>query len=443
MKQAKVRWSKLLMCVIALAFTFAGYSCVDDNKLPEVQTYQVKVQLAYTEGYAPREGVSVKLKNAVTNTISEQFTDATGTAAFEAIAGVYEVSVSETRTIGLNKIVFNGTKSGIIVTTAWDAAATATVPLVESKTNQLVIKELYNGGCQKDDGSGSFTGDQYVILYNNSDQPASLENLAFGYLFPNTSQGSNNFYVNGTLYYEAQGWLPAGYAIWAFRENVTLAPGEQLVVAIQGAVNNTLTYSNSINFANPAYYAMYDPEIFAHATAYPAPAEVIPASHYLKAYKFANVTSTAWALSVTSPAFIIFRTEGITPGEFAVDMDRIVLNGTSASQAGRKVPVEWVVDGIEIYAKGNAANKKRLTSTIDGGYMELTNAQGHTLYRNVDKEATEAIASNAGKLVEGYAADPSGIDAEASIKNGAYIIYKDTNNSTNDFHERSKASLRN
>ena len=38
--------------------------------------------------------------------------------------------------------------------------------------------------------------------------------------------------------------------------------------------------------------------------------------------------------------------------------------------------------------------------------------------------------------------DPSGIDAEASIKNGAHIIYLDTNNSTNDFHMRQKFSLR-
>ena len=38
--------------------------------------------------------------------------------------------------------------------------------------------------------------------------------------------------------------------------------------------------------------------------------------------------------------------------------------------------------------------------------------------------------------------DPSGIDAEASLKNGARIIYQDTNNSTNDFHQRKQASLR-
>ena len=80
--------------------------------------------------------------------------------------------------------------------------------------------------------------------------------------------------------------------------------------------------------------------------------------------------------------------------------------------------------------------------------MWLTNQLGHSLYRNVDKESTEARAENAGKLVYNYAlgvdgsTDPSGIDAEASIRNGAHIYYVDTNNSTNDFHERQRCSLR-
>ena len=73
------------------------------------------------------------------------------------------------------------------------------------------------------------------------------------------------------------------------------------------------------------------------------------------------------------------------------------------------------------------------------------------MYRNVDKDATEALPENAGKLVYGYAGgtddvegstDPSGIDAEASIANGAHIIYSDTNNSFVDFHQRKVFSLK-
>ena len=67
--------------------------------------------------------------------------------------------------------------------------------------------------------------------------------------------------------------------------------------------------------------------------------------------------------------------------------------------------------------------------------------------------ATKAIPGNEALLVYGLSAtpdasqgvvpaDPSGIHAEASAKQGAFIIYQDTNNSSNDFFERYQATLR-
>ncbi len=116
------------------------------------------------------------------------------------------------------------------------------------------------------------------------------------------------------------------------------------------------------------------------------------------------------------------------------------------------IPVEWILDGIEIFTSSSDKNQKRLTSKVDAGQTYLTNKQGYSSYRNVDKKATEAIKENAGKLVYNYnkgtltdnknSTDPSGIDAEASVKNGAIIVYQDTNNSTNDFHQRKEASLK-
>ena len=81
----------------------------------------------------------------------------------------------------------------------------------------------------------------------------------------------------------------------------------------------------------------------------------------------------------------------------------------------------------------------------------MPNLKGYSVYRNVDKEATEALEENAGKLVYNYAGgtedvegstDPSGIDAEASIAAGAHIIYSDTNSMSNDYHARKVASLK-
>ena len=142
----------------------------------------------------------------------------------------------------------------------------------------------------------------------------------------------------------------------------------------------------------------------------------------------------------------------MTPAQFGNDLNyRIYVPGgkQTATNACFKVPTNWILDGVEVFgASVVAKSKKRFTPEVDGGYVLLTNKLGHSLYRNVDKARTEALPENAGKLIYNYsmgvsAGDPSNIDAEASIKNGAHIIYMDTNNSTNDFHERKEFSLRN
>ncbi|MBP5626521.1 MAG: DUF4876 domain-containing protein, partial [Bacteroidales bacterium] len=115
-------------------------------------------------------------------------------------------------------------------------------------------------------------------------------------------------------------------------------------------------------------------------------------------------------------------------------------------------PKANVVDAVEVFrASALAASKVRFSADINTGYVAATNNLGYSVYRNVDKEATEALEENAGKLVYNYAGgtadvegstDPSGIDAEASIAAGAHIIYSDTNDSSKDFHQRKVASLK-
>jgi hypothetical protein len=428
---------------------FLAVSCEEKDD-PIVPTFQVKVQLAYPEGFTAKEGVKVILENKVTNLVLEVQTGSTGLAEFDVIAGAYEASASDSSYISGNQYLFNGVKSNIVITDAWSSSEIITLDLVESKVGQLVIKEYYFNGCQNNAGSGTFQRDPYVILYNNSDQSASLENVSFGATLPANSQASNNDYINGELFYAAEGWVPAGFGIFYFNTPVTLAPGEQVVIAINSANDHTGTYTNSVNLANANYYVFYDPESgFANTTYHPAPSALIPASHYLKAIRFPGVTSTAYTMSAMSPAFFIFATERITPDAFSDDPANRNIYGTGTSQVRLKVPVDWVIDAVEVFQKGAAVNNKRFPATVDAGSINFPDVkQGYTLYRNVNKAATEALASNAGKLVYNYSlavdgtSDPSGIDAEASIKNGAHIIYKNTNNAGADFHVRGVASLK-
>lgn len=343
---------------------------------------------------------------------------------------------------------------GTADTIATKSVKNVSFSLPDQNVESVIIKELYNGGCPKDEGTGFFQQDKGFIIYNNSPETAVVNNLCVAEADPANSNGSNNWYSDGVLKYASEDYIPAVYGVWYFQQPVILQPFSQIVVSCMGSIDNTKTHSQSVNYANKDYYAMYDPESgFKNTTYYPTPSDVIPTSHYLKAVEVGQ--GNAWSLSVTSPAFFIFQTKGVSAKDFLTNADNYVFqpNRSTSSNIYRdvKVPRKWVIDGVEVFVAnpGKNANQKRLTSDIDNGHVDLTNKLGHSLYRNVDKEATEALSENSGKLVYNYSlavnAANNGadvIDAEASIKNGAHIIYVDDNNSTTDFHERQKFSLR-
>lgn len=372
-------------------------------------------------------------------------TDATGTATFLVPVGAYDVSASFKKAADGVVKLYNG-KQNCIVSDGKEAQ-TFTLELTISEANQIVIKEIYTGGCMDNAGAKNYANDKYIILYNNSSEEVDASDLCFGTTYPYNAHGSNKFVVDGKLSYTDK--MPFGCNFWAFQNTVVIAPYSQIVVSVTGAIDHTATYSNSVDLSN-ADYACYDIESGLNlAASYPAPSASIPASNYLKAYKFAS--GTAWPVSMSSPSILVFKA---TKAELEAMITAEALDYT----AGAKLPaamvsVSKIIDGVESFNIPNKANSvSRFLPSVDAGYALYLEKAGYTLYRNVDKAATEALPENEGKLVYNYAlgtetveggtTDPSGIDAEASIAAGAHIIYMDTNNSTNDFHMRAKASIK-
>ena len=363
----------------------------------------------------------------LTNNIGTQFTgktDSTGTAVFALPAGIYSASATKVTEDDYYRKVYNASLSDIAVTAS---TATISMPVTTTlieKAQPLVIKELYNGGCAKDDGSGTFHFDKCIIIYNQSSEPVSLDRVGFAIIDPYNAESSQHLFLqNGTLTYEDTDWFPAANGIWYFQNGNTLAPYTELVVNVHGAIDNTQTYKNSINYANPTYYCMYDVESasangekYSNTNYYPSPAEVIPTSHYLKAARYGK--GNAWPLSVTSPALVLFRTDSTTtPAAYAAQTDHLVYSPGKEGNiiyANLKLPRQWVLDGMEVYNANKLAScKKRLTADIDNGHVDLLNGLGHALHRHIER----------------YTAD-------------GHPIYQDTNNSTNDFYEADHCSLR-
>ena len=432
-----------------LAFGIWLFTSCTEQAAPSVSTGVVAITLTGIDD--DLSGLDVQLRNISTGSVFVEKTNQKGTATFSVSPGLYEASTSQTRyTTGNEYYSFNGTSGQITVMKGLQT--TASIAMKRAVISRLVIKELYCGGCMADDGITPFFYDKCVILYNNSAEVASYDNLCFGIAAPANAQATNNNYTpEGRLNYEGEGFTPVWNGIWYFPATLTIEPYSQVVVNIHGAINNTLSYSQSVNFANADYYCMFDPESGYNNQRYcPTPSEVIPTSHYLKAAVFGQ--GNAWPLSNSSPAIVLFQTKGVVPADFAANTANYWFDGGNSSSIKRcvKVPNDWIIDAIEVFSSDYATScVKRLTADIDAGYVWMTNKKGYAIYRNVDRQATESLPENEGRLVYNYAlgvddsTDPSGIDAEASRNKGAHIIYQNTNNATNDFHERQTCSIRN
>lgn len=455
---------KMITFVLALSVVSMLIPSCDKNE-DSVKLYEVSVALEYPVSYEAYAGAPVTLRDVNVGTVYDAETDEKGIATFKVPSGVYEAMTSDAKDVDEMSFIFNGVSAQIVAEKVGSSPITISVKVSAfNREKALIIKEIYNGGVTKDNGEDSFAMDKCIILYNNSPKEITVDNLAVGMsaYYNAEAAAMSKIYNNGKLIYEDENFIPAMNGIWYFQAPLTIPAFTQVVVNCMGAIDNTLTVSNSVNYANADYYTMYDPEYkgagtnesnmyYNNTSYYPAPADVIPTSHYLKTVKVGQ--SSGWPLSATSPAIFIYQTEGVTPKDYAENVDNLWYYpgyAQSATWGCTKVPNEWILDGVEVWSTPKIADsKKRFTADIDAGYVALTNKLGHVLYRNVDVDRTEALPENNGKLVYNYslAVDDANngeavIDAEASMKNGAHIVFMDTNNSTNDFHERLKCSLR-
>ena len=392
------------LLIIALA---AGCTSLPDRPYEEA-LLNLEVQLRFPEQFADAgyEGIEVTIEEMTTSNRYTAAADADGYASFRVVKGVYRISAN----MRTDDAIFNGMADRIKLT---DGDVKMPLSLTYSKPGALVIKEIYCGGCSKAPEQGTFALDKYFIIHNNSYETLYLDGLCFGMLLPYNSNASNPYIIDGYL----RDYAPVPDAVWRFKgsgEDFPLEPGEDAVVAVNGAVDHSAQYPLSVNLNNEAYFVCYDNILFPNVSYHPAPGDKILPSHYLEVVRKTG-QSNAFPLSQNSPAIVLFRApEEVDFDEYINDaMGTVSRPGTVYIDA--RIPWEWIVDGVEVYDGTKANNQKRLTNEVDAGFIKLSNTYlGHTLHRLLDEAATQTAG---------------------------YEIYKDTNNSSNDFYEREVQSL--
>lgn len=407
---------KQLAYILLLMTFFTTGSCTDiDKDNPyDNQLHTLQVNAVYPDEYSDylREGVIVKIEDIDRGNSYTSKTDKNGTVRFSLTKGIYRIQISDKA----EQDIFNGLADKVKLVNG-DLALN--LPLVHSRSGDIVIKEIYCGGCTKLPFEGNYQSDKYMILHNNTSETQYLDGLCFGSLDPYNSQATNVWVTQdestgATIFPD---FLPVAQCVWQFGgtgQTFPLAPGEDAVVVICGAIDHAAQYPQSVNLNKPGYFVCYNPVYFWNTLYHPAPGDQITPDHYLNVV-IKTGQANAYTFSVFSPATVLFKAKDTTIQDFVSQADNVIQKPGSTVDRIVKVPVDWVLDAVEIYYGGSSNNMKRMPPSVDAGYVTQSALyDGRTLYRHTDEEAS---------------------------REAGYEILEDTNNSSSDFYEREKQSL--
>lgn len=407
---------------IALFLFAAGCASVDSENPYGSRLFRLRVETEYPEPYGAfrRAGVAVEIEDVDRGNAYRARTDASGVAEFRITNGIYRVSVSDRVKVAEGETagehIFNGMADKVRLV---EEDLDMKLPLRHSKAGALVIKEIYCGGCMRYPQEGKYQSDKYVMLHNNGSEVIYLDSLCFGALDPYNSQGTNVWVKTdpGTGATVFRDFVPIIQALWQFGGSGTdfpLGPGEDAVICCCGAIDHAAQYPLSVNLNKPGYFVLYNNTYFPNTLYHPAPGDRIRPDHYLNVV-IKTGQANAYPLSVYSPAPVIFRIRGCTAREWVQQPDNVVRKPGSTVDDVVRIPLEWIVDGVEVFYGGSSKNMKRLDPSVDAGYVTQSELYaGRSLMRRVD----EAASAEAG-----------------------YEVLTDTNNSSTDFYERPQQSL--
>ena len=317
-------------------------------------------------------------------------TNEDGVAVFQnLLPGVYSLAVSYVLPreeydnmveppIEANDVLLNGTLPGLRIYENYSGELTLQVGIRQS----LIFSKIYYSGT-KNANNKNYDVDQYIELYNNSDQTISTENVHIAIL----ETESTPWFAD-----EKEQYI---YAKDVFRlPTRDLGPGESILIARQ-AINHTIDAPLSLDLTVADY------EVKAINKPQNSLVEQLP--HVYKAYP--NID---WLNMVVGGGnqLVLFRYEGDVN-----DLEKKQKPDAKPSQPWYlQIATSTILDGVECLkynAKEIDLSKKRMPARIDASYQTLSTAAGRT-----------------GESIERKV---------ARVEEDGRVVLQDTNNSLEDF----------
>lgn len=359
------------------------------------QLYEVSVSVFYPDGYdvTSATNVNVVVKNTLSGQEINLITNSLGLAVTSLEEGMYTISAAQET----SDYYFNGITENLTVQTnaanEWEIHLVAT-----TKKGGLVFKEIFYTGSKTESGSNYYS-DQFHEIYNNSDAVIYLDGLCIGLSTPLGSTATTWVNQDGSI----MDRIPITFHALMFPgtgQQYPIQPRTSVVLAMDAIDHKTDPLGNPlspVNLANAQF------ETFIEAPGKDTDAPL--AANLIVMYTTA-ASMYDWLHSVFGQGVILFRLPtGLDWQTFVANPDNFMTQpGSTSTTQYFMVHKDWVVDGVECNRPEDDKRFKRLPTTVDAGMTwSLATYNSKSVRRKV------------AKILDGK------------------VIYKDSNNSTNDF----------
>jgi hypothetical protein len=379
-----------IFLVIILAGVAALTSCEKGAQL-----YDVTITAYYPDGYDTdlATGLNVVVENTISGQEFNLVTNSLGIAVIALEEGMYKISATqETSDFYLNGITENLTVQPTGANN-WDIHLVAT-----SKKGGLVIKEIYYTGSKTESG-GNYYSDQFHEIYNNSDEVVYLDGLCIGLTWPVGTTPTEFVNPDGSI----MDRIPCYFHTLMFPgtgQQYPLQPRTSIVLAMDAIDHKTDPLGNPLSPVNLGA-AQFEAFIEAPGKDTDAP----QAANMIVMYT-TSASMVDWLHSVFGQGVIIFRLPtGLDWQTFVANPDNFMLRpGSTSTTQFFMVHKDWVIDGVECNRTEEDKRFKRLPTSVDAG-----------MTWSLATYNSKSVRRKAEKILDGK------------------VIYKDSNNSTNDF----------
>jgi len=411
---------KYILRFYALLILVGMFSaCREDKALDSAFVPSVSVHMKY-KIFGDSKPFSTPLSMTLTNT-TEQITyqresDLWGQFALdELLPGEYTISVTGSLTTsevteitgenalhGANLIGFRSSVKFIL----GETPSLNDIDLVMPAQSSLIFKELYYVGSRTP-SNGNYRNDNFYTIYNNSDAPVLLNDIYIA-----NTENYGGIGVAGPLWPgETQGeythaYIQAAWKIVAGQTPVFVQPGQSITIATMAAPHNQ---DSQYNLNSPVDLSQADYEAYSTdpSNKYPD----FPATNMART--FWPDYGDLWRIGVFGQGMVLIQA---TEEEFS-DFETVSLPEAFQDPFEseeywlcKKIPVDHVIDAVDLIQNKTATNTKRFPPLLDSGFATVG--------------ATYTGSSVIRKVI--------------SVKNGM-TIYQDSNNSTEDFEVSLKA----